>query len=380
MQQMSKQSPLAKIEWMPVEELNFDRTNPRLAGYGIQPKTSDEELIDVLWSEMAVDEVAMSIAASGFWAQEPLIVSKEKGVWVVIEGNRRLAAVKALIDPKVAGRVGTNLGGNLTKEVLATLEKLPIIKTDREKSWRYLGFRHVNGPARWGSYAKAEYIRKVHKEYKISLPEIASQIGDRHKTVQRLYRALMVLAQAEREKAYSLDDRERKNLSFSHLYTGLDYDGFQTFLGLRSETEESETPVAQKRLTELGQLMVWLFGSKKDKKPAIIRSQNPDLRNLDKVLRSEEAKRALLRGSSLADSVILAEPAKDRLRSALLDSKNLLQTARGLVTEAYSGEEDILRTSGTVAEIAERLYKELSSEYETRRSGTEKKRRITDAK
>ena len=370
----------AKIEWVQRDKLHFDRTNPRLAGYGIRANTPEDEVVDVLWAEMAVDEVAMSIAASGFWAQEPLIVSEEKGKSVVIEGNRRLAAVKALVDPATAKRVGTTLGGTLSKEVRATLDSLPVIMTSREESWRFLGFRHVNGPARWGSYAKAEYIRKVHKEYGVSLPEIARQIGDRHKTVQRLYRALMVLAQAEREKIYALDDRERKNLPFSHLYTGLDYDGFSSFLGLRSEAEESDAPVAAEKFTELGQLMVWLFGSKKEKKSSIIRSQNPDLRNLDKVLRSEEAKRALLRGSSLDDAVILADPAKERLRAALLDSKSLLQAARGLVPEAYEGEEDILRTAGTVAELGSRLYDEMSAEYEARRKPTGAiKTRLTDA-
>jgi hypothetical protein len=328
---------------------------------------------------MAVDEVAMSIAVSGYWGQEPLVVAEEKGKHVVIEGNRRLAAVRALVDPAIAKSVGTVLGTNLKPEILATLDPLPAIKTTRLLSWRYLGFKHVNGPARWGSYAKAEYIRRVHSEYEISLPEIARQIGDRHRTVQRLYRALMVLSQAEKQKAYSLDDRAKKNLSFSHLYTGLDYDGFQGFLDLQSEEQEGDTPVPANKLENLKQLLIWLFGSQREKKTPIIRSQNPDLRNLDKVLKSDEARRALLRGSSLDDAVILADPAKDRLRAALLDAKSLLQTARGIVSEAYEGEEDILRTSGTVAEVADSLYKELSSEYESRRSGAKRKARLTDA-
>jgi hypothetical protein len=368
-----------KIEPIRLKDLEFDRLNPRLAGYGIKPNTSDDEVIQTLWAEMAVDEVAMSIAASGYWGQEPLIVAKERGKLIVIEGNRRLAAVRALTDAATAKSVGTILGANLPAQIRETLDPLPAIITTREDSWRYLGFKHVNGPARWGSYAKAEYIRRVHSEYKISLPEIARQIGDRHRTVQRLYRALMVLNQAVKEKAYSLDERAKKNLAFSHLYIGLDYDGFQSFLNLRSEEEESDTPVPPKNQDNLRQVLVWLFGSQRDKQPPIIRSQNPDLKNLDKVLKSDEARRALLRGSSLDDAVVLADPAKDRLRAALLDAKSLLQTARGIVSEAYEGEEDILRTSGTVAEVADGLYKELEGEYEAHRSGKKRKARLTDA-
>jgi hypothetical protein len=223
----------AVIEKIKLGDLNFDRANPRFVGYGIQPSTSEEEVIKALWVEMAVDEVAMSIAASGFWPQEPLIVAEEKGKWVVIEGNRRLAAVRVLTDTTLAADLGTNLGSDLSPAVRATLDELPVIKSTREKSWRYMGFRHVNGPARWGSYAKAEYVRKVRCEYGVPLAEIARTIGDRHRTVQRLYRALMVLDQAAATHVYSLEDRTKKNLPFSHLYIGLDYSGFQQFLSLR---------------------------------------------------------------------------------------------------------------------------------------------------
>lgn len=368
----------ASIESLEPDKLEFDRANPRLAGYGITPDTKDGEIISILWEEMAVDEVAMSIAASGYWPHEPLIVVEEKGKWVVIEGNRRLAAIKALLDPKIASKVGCNVTPSSTAR--KTLERLPIIKTTREDSWRYLGFRHVNGPARWGSYAKAEYIRKVHIEYKIPLPDIAEQIGDRHKTVQRLYRSLTVLKQAEQAKVYSLEDRQKKNLPFSHLYTALEYDGFRSYLGLSDEPEDAAAPVPKRKLADLGRVLVWLFGSKREKAQPLVVSQNPDLRNLDKALRSEDARRALMRGSSLADAVVLADPAKDRLRIALLDSKSLLQTATGLAPLGYDGEEDLLRISGTVAQLADKLYELLETRHvasKTRNSGP--KSRLTDA-
>jgi hypothetical protein len=242
-----------------------------------------------------------------------------------------------------------------------------------------MGFRHVNGPARWGSYAKAEYVRKVRSEYNVPLAEIARTIGDRHRTVQRLYRALMVLDQAAAARVYSLNDRTKKNLPFSHLYIGLDYPGFEQFLNLRTEQEEAEAPVPDANVPNLGQLLVWLFGSKKDKKPPIIKSQNPDLRRLDRVLTNSEARRALERGSSLEDAVVLAYPAKDRLRNALLDAKSKLQTARGIVPEAYNGEEDILRTSGTVANLAEGLYQELTARRAQVQQQPTTTTRLTDA-
>ena len=53
----------------------------------------------------------------------------------------------------------------------------------------------------------------------------------------------MVIEQAERMKVFDRNDRYQKHFSFSHLYTGIDYDGIASYIGLRSETEESEEPV-----------------------------------------------------------------------------------------------------------------------------------------
>ena len=86
----------------------------------------------------------------------------------------------------------------------------------------------------------------------VPLAEIARTIGDRHRTVQRLYRALMILDQAEAARVYSLDDRTKKNLPFSHLYIGLDYPGFQQFLNLRPEEEEAKEPY------RLRMLRIWV--------------------------------------------------------------------------------------------------------------------------
>jgi hypothetical protein len=182
-----------------VSSLEFDRENPRLKEYGIEPGTTEEEILKILWDAMDVMELVQSIAASGFFQHEALIVAKEGGVNVVIEGNRRLAALKVLLKPSIAKAHGWEIP-EITAKAQKELEEVPAIVSTRKNSWRYLGFKHVNGPAKWTSYAKAAYIAEVHREYEVALSDIAQQIGDRHSTVQRLYRGLMVLDQAEKAK------------------------------------------------------------------------------------------------------------------------------------------------------------------------------------
>jgi hypothetical protein len=205
-----------------VNELHFDKLNPRLAEYGLNENASDDDVLKVLWETMDVREIVQSIYASGFFPHEPVFVVKERGKYIVIEGNRRLAAVKVLRGAALpeGSEWSPPRMSEADRDALSTI---PAIVSDRKSLWRYLGFRHVNGPAKWSSYAKATYIAEVHRDWKIPLLDIAEQIGDRHNTVQRLYRGLMVLEQAEAARVFDRGDAFRARLAFSHLYTSLDY-------------------------------------------------------------------------------------------------------------------------------------------------------------
>ena len=354
-------------------DLQFDRLTPRLAEYGVTEQASDEDILRILWDAMDVRELVQSIAASGFFAHESLIVAIEGGKHIVIEGNRRLAAVKVLISGQVAKDNGWDIPVILPA-ARTQLEELPSIISDRENSWRYLGFKHVNGPAKWSSYAKARYIADVHRKYGKTLGEIANQIGDRHRTVQRLYRGLMVLEQAEREKVYEIDDKFRQRLAFSHLYTGLDYDGISSFISLKPEGEEAEDPVPQDRLVELGELCVWLYGSKKQKRPPVVESQNPDLRRLNAVLGNREAIAALRADPDLSKAFEISRPPTLVFEEALLAAKRDLTTARAHLTTGYDKSEALLRIAGTIANMADDVYSEMAR----KQTPEAKKNRLTE--
>ena len=126
-----------------------------------------DELVKALWDEMAVEELAMSIAYNGYFEHEPLFVEDSgDGTYVVIEGNRRLAAVLLLTDAALRTKVKATKLPSISAERREELKTLPVMITTRKEAWRYLGFKHVNGPATWGSYAKAQYIAHVHNSYR----------------------------------------------------------------------------------------------------------------------------------------------------------------------------------------------------------------------
>ncbi len=277
-----------KIEERKTNELHFDSENPRLAEYGITSKTPEDDILATLWDLMDVAELVQSIAASGFFKHEPLMVVREKSKDVVVEGNRRLAAVKVLLNHDVAKKNNWDVP-QISHAEQEKLRTLPVIVSTRKEMWRFLGFKHVNGPAKWSSFAKATYIAEVHRGYKVPLADIAEQIGDRHNTVQRLYRGLMVLDQAEKLKVFNREDRYNKKFAFSHLYTGLDYDGIADYLKVKEKDVETDTPIPSSHKKQLGEVLRWLYGSKRQEKPPVVLTQNPHLRYLDAALKSTES-------------------------------------------------------------------------------------------
>ena len=364
------------IQPIKTDLLYFDSKNPRLAEYGIDDILTEDEILEILWDAMDVQELVQSIAASGFFEQEALIVAEENGKYVVIEGNRRLAAVKALRSPALAAERHWS-APPLSQIQRNALDELPAIIETREGAWRYLGFKHVNGPAKWGSYAKAVYIADVHRKYGVSLADIANQIGDRHRTVQRLFRGLMVLEQAEGAKVFDRDDRYNRHLSFSHLYTGLDYEGIAEFLGVAAKEDESANPVPSGNITELGELCRWLYGSKRDQVSPVVRSQNPDLRNLNAVLGNLQATEALRAGAPLEKAVEISRPPKAVFESAMLAAKRELSTARAYLTTGYDNSEQLLRIAGSIANMADDIYVELERKR-AEQDGRAKRRRISE--
>ncbi|MEZ4807478.1 MAG: hypothetical protein R2815_08380 [Flavobacteriales bacterium] len=151
--------PKHQIERVKIGDLHLDWKNPRLAEFGITARTSEPEILQVLWENMAVEEIVLSMVAHGFFDTEPLITTNENGKEIVLEGNRRLAAAKIVRDPSIVqDRLDPEVLKRITKALQDGLKELPVIQVeDREQAWRFIGFKHINGPAKWNSFAKAQH-------------------------------------------------------------------------------------------------------------------------------------------------------------------------------------------------------------------------------
>jgi len=345
----------------PLAELYLDPKNPRLASESAEGLSQDE-ILRVLWEERAVNELVDSIAVSGYWWHEELFATREGGRLVVIEGNRRLAAVKLLADPALCRRLDIKTVPHISEAARAKLATLPVVICAREAVWQYIGFKHVNGPQDWDSIAKAEYIARVHGEFGVPLDEISRTIGDRHDTVRRLYRGLMVLNQAKATGSFDVDDRFNTRFAYSHLWTGLGYDKIQKFLGLTPEGGFGPDPVPPGKVERLRELCLWLYGSKSDNRPPVIKSQNPDLRKLDEVLGEKDGVAALRSGLPLDTALNAGRGDARLLREALVLAEQKLKEARGCVPNGFKAEDaDLLDKARHVLRIAETIVDDMEA-------------------
>lgn len=91
-----------------VASLHLDTKNPRLGRETLS--RAPREIIQHLFEHNKVLDVADSIVTRGFFPNEPLLAVRENDRLIVVEGNRRLAALKALREPGL-------LEGSLARQV-----------------------------------------------------------------------------------------------------------------------------------------------------------------------------------------------------------------------------------------------------------------------
>lgn len=143
---------------VPFSSLKLDNKNPRLPvdAYG----KAQSELMTIFYRDYSLDELAESYAANGFFPTEALLILPDGSV---IEGNRRLAALKYLFhdeDAKEAGLPYCDSLDSITEDNRNSLfNSIPVhVVASREDLSAYLGFRHINGAKEWPSASKARYV------------------------------------------------------------------------------------------------------------------------------------------------------------------------------------------------------------------------------
>lgn len=302
--------------------IDFDPNNPRFGGSArglSQPSIQHMLEEEPHLATLLVD----SFLENGFISYEPLVVRQEDSRFVVIEGNRRLAAVKYIIARP----------DKYKKKQLERLKSIPVLvfrqKTDasrRREIRNYLGVRHMVGIRDWPPKSKAMFLDE-HIKSKRDVDRIVRECSMTKHEIRRYLVPYRVRKTASDvfDEFPAIEDQE-----FWKLGEALARVGVKEYLKLKVSPSTFEVKRLDK--SKLGYLLEFLYGKTEQDRGGRYRSvgsprivETRQLSRLSKVLASRPASEVLERGSTLEEAEIYVESREETLQQLLKEFEMLLK-------------------------------------------------------
>lgn len=319
-----------------LSQLDLDPRNPRFGNPS--DDITQSALLKSIVEDFGVDDVISSIAVNGYIEAEPLVVSPEKdGRHVVVEGNRRLAAMLLLSGDERAK------GYDDYVKKFQSLHKnsgspeynpVPCIEYDQESEkdlLSYLGVRHIVSTKDWDSYAKAIWINRVSADHDISIDDISIMIGDKNNTVRRLLEGYKFMDQLQRTGEYDPRKQSQRkgrgsnsSFPFSWVYTVLGYTPVRDYLEIDDDISKDNL-IPNEKIPDAKLLTVAMFGDKVAGVPGAI-SDSRELGNLAKIFLDTDKVAQLRAGSTVKQIEFESTPTDKFLSGALVSTEKILST------------------------------------------------------
>lgn len=353
-----------QIEYAKLTDLFLDPKNPRLGRSAHTAELPQDEVYSRM-RDWSLEELATSFLESGFWPHEAVLCATEEidgeDQLVVIEGNRRIAALKRLkktYDGEERSRKWLDLIVG-TDEPNELFDNVPYIHLDdRSDVDAFLGFRHVTGIKEWAPPEKAQFIAKLIDEGGLTYREVMRKIGSKTPVVERNYIAYCILTQMETVEDVSIEEVEKR---FSVLFLSLRSKNVQNFLGVGGkfgiEPQNVNPPISEENIDQLREYSRWLFGDAET--PPVVK----DSREVDRfatVLASEEGLQYLrtVRTPSLEKAFVIAGGDQEEVYDLVSTAAYNLQEALSSI-HLYKEDERLIAISKRLVANAEQIKKTL---------------------
>jgi hypothetical protein len=324
-----------RYDKVPVSDLRFDPDNPRLGGAA--KRMNQEQIQKYLEGppHYALDLVG-SIVENGFLPHEPIVVRQEGDKFIVIEGNRRLAAVLSILSEQP---------GKYTPEVTNRLRDIPVLafpdgagQQDSEEILRYLGVKHLFGFRDWPPVSKAMFLEKRVS----SKRDLAQVLRELNITKQEAARYLIPyrLTKAAKEAFEKVNAEDFWALAESFgrrkikAYIQLDVD-------TRAMRIKWFDPVKLRYLAQ------FLYGRKRRV------TDTRQLSSLGNVLGSPEAAKRLERGATLEEASLYVESKQETIGHLLRQLEKIFDKIKTL----SPGKEDSTRILRVTEDFSRKLKK-----------------------
>ena len=348
-----------------ISKLLLDVGNPRLPK-SKQNAQDERDIIDWMLLEASTLELMMAIGQNGYFDGEQLLVVKDNGNYIVVEGNRRLTAVKLLSSPELARAKKIAI-----KEIVETTTEKPtripcLIFDDKNEILKYLGFRHITGIKSWKLLEKARYLTSLKDSqfrnisFKTSCNNIAKMIGSSSSYVKRLLIGYELYSNIEEEGFYNISGLNDTKFHLNYFVDSLLKENIRDFIKIDIQ---SDTPTKDIDNENLKKITTWWF----DKAEGVSRviGDSKGLNALNTVLGEENALEAFEKGMYIFDALELTNDVDINFQKEVQKALRILEHADSLSNKVhgfYDGLYDDLKSIRKVAlkikEFQEQLEKE----------------------
>lgn len=157
-----------KEQKVKVKNLMLDVENVRLE---VEHESQDEIINDLFLNEDAMG-ILESIHQIGYFPDEPPVVVKERGKYVVLDGNRRVVSLKAMLTPGIAP---TKFVSKIEKLMAGRtpIEDISVhVATSRDAAMGYLAAKHTKTTRKAWSALRRAYFYYAQKEKGQSLDKL----------------------------------------------------------------------------------------------------------------------------------------------------------------------------------------------------------------
>ncbi len=144
-----------------VSDLFLDPENIRL---GLEVKSSQDALINDLFANEDAMQILGNIATNGFFPDEIPVVIKDGKKFVVMEGNRRIAALKVLARPEIVPAKETTVRNILKTAVALVKDVEVVVAPDRDSVESFLASKHTQNTRRAWRPLRQAYFYKAQLE------------------------------------------------------------------------------------------------------------------------------------------------------------------------------------------------------------------------
>lgn len=203
----------ATVDFVKLDQLYFDPNNYRLIDQGAYKTVKREDAASDMVQRRTLEmlrggksneglrDLLDSFRINGYMPVDQIQVrlldgkkeKEEENKYLVIEGNRRTAALKVLKEEY------EERGIELGKFNADVFEKIPVVlyegDEDEVRHLVVMGLKHISGNKKWGEWNQAMYLKRLQDSGRLTEDEICLSVGITKELFRRNLRALSLIEQ-----------------------------------------------------------------------------------------------------------------------------------------------------------------------------------------